>query len=123
MRRIADSLGIALRVHLGPAGGTRIESLWPAARPLALPVESVGLALKPGIARSLLAETLAQSDAAVLVADSGRALRQQMRGLGIRRLDAVILDEPEQARHVRQSAIILFRPNLCEILTELRQRP
>ncbi len=63
VRRIADSLGIGLRVRVGPTGGTRIESLWPAARPFALPVETVGLALKPSLARSLLVETLGQSGA------------------------------------------------------------
>jgi len=122
VRRIADSVGIGLRVRLGPTGGTRIESLWPAARPRALPVETVGLALKPGLARSLLVETLTYCGAAVLVAETGRELRQQMRGLGIRRLDAVILDAPEQARHLGRTVIIIFRPQIPDLLDEIVQR-
>jgi signal transduction histidine kinase len=122
VRRIAESIGIGLCVRLGPMGGTRIESLWPAARSRALPVETVGLALKPGLARSLLVETLTQSGVAVLVAETGRELRQQMRRLGVRRLEAVVLDAPEQARHLGRTVIIIFRPQIPELVDEIVQR-
>ncbi len=82
----------------------------------------MGLALKPGLARSLLAETLSQSGAAVLVAETGRELRQQMRRLGIRQLGAVVLDAPEQARHLGRTMIVIFRPNIPEVVDEIVQR-
>lgn len=119
IRGIADALGLGLTVQRGTRGGTTVETLWPRPTDAPLPLETIGLVLPPGLARDLLEQAFAAAGVATLTATSGRALRAEMRALGVRQLDALVLDAPEQARHLVTRHIQIFRPDWAGLMAEI----
>lgn len=119
IRGIADTLGLGLTVRRGTTGGTAVETLWPTPIEPPLPLESVGLILPPGLGRDLLEQTFAAAGVATLTAETGRTLQADMRRLGVRQVDTLVLDAPEQSRHVTTRHIQIFRPDWAAIMTEI----
>lgn len=119
IRGIADTLGLGLTVRRGTTGGTAVETLWPCPTDPPLPLETIGLILPPGLGRDLLEQAFAAAGVATLAAETGRALRADMRALGVRQVDALVLDAPEQARHVPTRHIQIFRPDWAGVVADV----